>query len=268
MQPFDALKRLFSSPESLDFAAGAVSSRGLVRKENQDAIVTMPKHGLFAVADGMGGGAAGSLASSWIKEALEKAAAALAGGKPAERAAKLDEVLQTVNGRIRRHCKEQGYKVMGSTAALMLFAPSDRKRVLIMHVGDSRIYRLRGGALECLTRDHTVGVEMSRQTTSRREAAELSSRKNPLTHILTRAVGTEFKVRAQWRELDVERGDRYLLCTDGVHDMLDDATLAAALKRRTSPKAWVQVLASQVLTAGAQDNYSMIGLTMTKGKNP
>jgi len=240
-----------------------------VRKENQDSIVTIPDHGLFAVADGMGGGACGQLASVWVKESLTAAAPELsvANLTAAERAARLDARLQEVNGRIRQHCVENGYKSMGSTVALMLFDPADHCHAVLMHAGDSRVYRMREGVLECLTRDHTVGGEMSRKAVSRREAAELSSRRNPLTHILTRAVGTEFKVRPEWREVEAKLGDRYLLCTDGVHDMLSDEEIAAVLKRRGTPAAWVQALEEKVLAAGAGDNYSMICFTMTKGKS-
>lgn len=267
MLPFDWLKKAFSpSPASLGFAVRAVSACGLVRKENQDSVLSMPARGFFAVADGMGGGACGALASAWVKEALVDNAAEFAaeGIGFEERAARLDLRLQEVNARIRDYCRENGFQSMGSTLALLLFDPLDRTQAMFMYVGDSRVYRLREGDLECLTQDHTVGGELSHHANSRREAAELASRRNPLTHILTRAIGTEFKVRPEWRALDVRRGDRYLICTDGVHDVLSDEELAAVLGHRGQPADWVAKLEEKVLAAGAGDNYSMICLALTK----
>lgn len=242
------------------FEVGKLTACGLVRKENQDSVLALSEAGLFCVADGMGGGKGGALASRWICDGFANAARAeefdsLSGD---DRMLMVDRVLKSVNHRIRAYAAEKGYRSMGSTVAMMVFNPQDGAHPSIVHVGDSRVYRLRRGELRLMTSDHTVGGEMSRKTVSRTESENLSSRRNPLSHILTRAVGTEFRVRPDWQKAEVRAGDRYLLCTDGVHDMLSDADILAAMKGRVGPEVIVTRLEKGIVAAGASDNYSMI----------
>ena len=261
MALFDWLKNMFSS-EAADFrfAASSVSACGLVRKENQDNVLSLPETGLFCVADGMGGGKGGALASQWVCESLANAVRDVSfdalGGE--ERIRFLGDALQEVNSRVRAYAKEQGFKSMGSTVVLLVPDPRDRAHPYVAHAGDSRVYRMRRGELQLLTNDHTVGGELSRKTVSRREAEDLGSRGNPLSHILTRAVGTEFKVRPEWQTIDLKIGDRLLLCTDGVHDMLSDKEIAEAMRGRKTPEEIAHRLETEIVAAGAGDNYSLI----------
>ena len=126
--------------------------------------------------------------------------------------------------------------------------------------GNDSIYRMRGGVLTQLTRDHTVGNELGRALSENAaaRAADLQSRRNPLTHILTRAIGTELRARPDLAEIDVKRGDKFLLCSDGVHDMLDDVEIAPLLKGASDPAAAVSSLSAAVRNAGAADNFTMI----------
>ena len=257
----DWLKDMFlGSPASLRFAVFSLSSCGLVRKENQDNLLSLPDAGFFCVADGMGGGKGGALASQWVCEELSTAVqTGLPHAMDADsRIQVMDKALQEANSRIRAHAREHGFRSMGSTVALLVFDPQDWLHPTLAHAGDSRIYRLRRGGLHLLTKDHTVGGELSRKTISRREAEDIGSRSNPLSHILTRAVGTEFKVRPEWQTIDVKPGDRFLLCTDGVHDMLTDAEIMAALRGRRSPEDIAHRLERGIVSAGAGDNYSFI----------
>ena len=261
MALFDWLKNLFAGEAAdLRFAASSVSACGLVRKENQDSVLSLPETGLFCVADGMGGGKGGALASQWVCESLAKAVRDVSfdtlGGE--ERIRFLGDALQDVNDKVRAYAKEQGFKSMGSTVVLLVPNPSDPLHPYVGHAGDSRVYRMRRGTLQLLTSDHTVGGELSRKTVSRREAEDLGSRGNPLSHILTRAVGTEFRVRTEWQTIDLRVGDRLLLCTDGVHDMLSDEEIAAAMRGRKPPEEIAQRLETEIVTAGAGDNYSLI----------
>ena len=155
--------------------------------------------------------------------------------------------------------------MMGSTAALLMADPSRPARGAIAHVGDSRIYRWRKGSGKLLTRDHTVGDELGRALVSDSQAAALKSRKNPLSHILTRAVGTGFKVRPDWRKIDLRAGDRYLLCTDGVHDVISDAKVAALLGRAKAPADAVKAFAREVISCGAPDNYTLVCAFVANG---
>ena len=242
------------------FDACTLSACGPVRKENQDSLLSIPEAGFFCVADGMGGGKGGELASRWICEGM--AEVARTSGFPVlpgdARVKMVDDTLQAVNQRIREYADEKGFRSMGSTVALVSFDPSDWMRPMVIHAGDSRVYRLHRGKLQLLTHDHTVGSELSRQTTSRIESNGLKARSNPLAHILTRAVGTEYRVRPERQLIDACAGDRFLMCTDGVHDMLSDDEIAVAMSGRVKPEGILDRLEKGIVAAGAGDNYSMI----------
>ena len=244
----------------LELVSAATTDRGLVREENQDAFVHVAADGFLCVADGMGGGEGGALASQWCCEALGAASAATRGRPLETREDAVDAALQQVNGRIRAYARENGYRTMGTTVVAFLLEPKEGFRARALHVGDSRLYRFRNGRLDLLTRDHTVGNELGRAMSSNSadQARSLQARSNPLTHILTRAVGTELRARPEWRTVDVQRGDRLLLCSDGVHDMLDDAAIGALLRDAKSPQAVVSQVETAVRQAGAGDNYTIL----------
>ena len=248
----------------LHFDVAAATDCGLVRADNQDSYLMRKEEFFLAVADGMGGGADGALASAWICEEFAKFLE-LPPVSFRERLTKTGAALADANTRIRAYIKERGIKMMGSTAALLMADPSRPARGAIAHVGDSRIYRWRKGSGKLLTRDHTVGDELGRALVSDSQAAALKSRKNPLSHILTRAVGTGFKVRPDWRKIDLRAGDRYLLCTDGVHDVISDAKVAALLGRAKAPADAVKAFAREVISCGAPDNYTLVCAFVANG---
>ncbi|MBR1588626.1 MAG: serine/threonine-protein phosphatase [Kiritimatiellae bacterium] len=242
------------------FATAKVTDRGFVRRANEDSFLDRPEDGFFCVSDGMGGGSGGALASRWICEALAGMVDAEGGSAFEIKQFALVKEIQRVNDRIRAYAKENGYRMMGATLALLLVDRAAPERAMICHAGDSRIYRLREGELKQLTRDHTVGSELGRALSENlaERAADLQSRRNPLTHILTRAIGTELRARPDLAEIDVRRGDRFLLCSDGVHDMLEDPEIAAVLKDALDPAAAIESLSAAVRSAGATDNFTMI----------
>lgn len=239
--------------------AFATSARGLVRRDNQDSFVCDAQHAFLCVADGMGGGAEGATASRWTCEDISAACLA-AGDDVAAREEAVGDALKEVNSRIRSYAKEHGYKSMGTTVVGFIANPGDAMLARVFHAGDSRIYRLRYGRLDLLTRDHTVGSELGSAMAAGGDlqAQALKARSNPLSHILTRAVGTEMIVRPEWKTMDVQRGDRFLLCSDGVHDMLDDAEIAALLASAATPRVAVARIEAAVLKAGANDNYTIL----------
>ena len=269
MNPFAWFTSLFGrgadAPQGpLRFDVAAASDRGLVRADNQDSYLMRPGEFFLAVADGMGGGADGALASAWICEEFTKLLE-LPPVSFRERLAKAGAALAAANTRIRAYMKERGIKMMGSTAALLMADPLRTARGAIAHVGDSRIYRWRKGVGTLLTRDHTVGDELGRALVSDSQAAAMKSRKNPLSHILTRAVGTGFRVRPDWRKVDFRAGDRYLLCTDGVHDVLNTAQVSKLLGRAKTPADAVEAFARDVIAGGAPDNYTLICAFVSNG---
>ena len=256
----DWLKNLFGlgvSPEgTIAFRTATMSDVGLVRKENQDHFFCHADTGIFCVADGMGGGQGGALASQWTIEALDAVTAPTADAYQTQATV----ALQNANDRIRQYASEQGYKMMGTTVALLRIDPKFPTLGLVGHAGDTRVYRLRANRLDPLTTDHTVGNELGRAYSSfgGMESKNLKSRQNPLTHVLTRAVGTQMLVNPEWKTVNVFKGDRYLLCSDGVHDMLSDADLCKLMSSSRNPETVVENISQAVRAAGAGDNYTIV----------
>ena len=242
------------------FATATVTDRGFVRRANEDSFVDCPADGFFCVSDGMGGGDGGALASRWICDALARVMETESNSVYEIKQFALVKEIQRVNERIRSYARENGYRMMGATLALMMVDPANPARALLCYAGDTRIYRLRSGELKQLTRDHTVGNELGRALSENAaaRAATLQSRRNPLTHILTRAIGTELRARPDLVETDIKRDDRFLICSDGVHDMLEDAEIAALLKAAPNPDAAISRLSAAVRNAGAADNFTMV----------
>lgn len=229
------------------------SETGAVRRENEDHVFVDDAKTLFCVADGMGGGSEGARASEIVCEELAK----VASGDFAALIEGVDAAIAAANDRIFRYAKDKGFRQMGSTVALLAVDPADACRAAICHVGDSRVYRVRGGTAELLTADHTIGGQLSAFAKGR-QVDELKNRANPLAHVLTRAIGVEPKVTADWRKIDVRDGDLFLVCSDGVHDVISDAMVGEILSAALDLDAAVKALSAQVVACGAPDNYSFV----------
>ena len=201
----------------------------------------------------MGGGSEGVRASEIVCEELAKT-------EPCGlslRTAGVEASVRAANDRILAYAREKGFKQMGSTVAALVTEPENVCRVAILHVGDSRVYRVRGGSAELLTKDHTIGGQLS-ELAKGDQAAELKSRANPLAHVLTRAVGVEPKVEIDRCEVDVEDGDRFLICTDGVHDVVSDEEVGEILSKNPDLAQMAAELGDLVVACGAPDNYSFV----------
>ena len=236
-------------------SSAAFTDKGLVRGNNEDAVFSLHQDGVFGVSDGMGGGDAGELASAWIVEETEKSLSETADESPGLRLAAIHDALDHANTRIRSYAKEHNYQMMGATFALLAFNPWDSATAHVVHVGDSRIYRLRDGVLERLTADHTVGADIERMSGSDAVPGGIGSR---LSHILTRAIGTADIVDPEMARVSVAPNDVFLICTDGVPTMLDDARLQELVRQSASPDDVVRRLSDAVRAAGAVDNYSIV----------
>ena len=248
---FGFLKR----KERLKFACVTASEKGLVRKDNQDAAFVDEAKTVFCVADGMGGGSEGATASRIVCEEVEKTVANTQG--LVERMRAVVTAIDVANGRIRSYAAEKGFRLMGSTLAALLVDPEDGRCAAICHVGDSRIYRVRQGAVTLLTHDHTIGGQLSAFALGSLTAG-LERRSHPLAHILTHAIGTEEKAAGEWRKIDLKAGDRYLICSDGVHDVVADARIGEILTAaRALPSASKQ-LGDEIVRNGAPDNYTFL----------
>ena len=249
------ISRVKASADKRWLKSVKISDIGLVRRENEDHIFSGFLSGIYCVADGMGGGAEGSKASDMVCAEVYRAISQASGDFDARMEA-VEEGLQTANTLIYNYAKERSYRQMGSTAAILVFDKPGSGRAAVCHVGDSRVYRLRDGLATLLTRDHTVAVELGMMIAPHK-SDELSERSHPLSHVLTRAIGTDGKVATDWRKIDVRKGDRFIICSDGVHDVVSD-TLIGFLAGYGELETVKERLVSTIVNGGAPDNYSFI----------
>lgn len=214
-----------------NWSSAAASDRGRVRDGNEDSLLELPERGLFAVADGMGGHAAGDVASRLAVEALEESLADPAEGPDPSGAAcppaadRLTETVRDANRRILRDADENpGRSGMGTTLTSLALGADGAWRV--GHVGDSRAYLHRRGELRQITTDHSwVGRRVAAGELTREEA-----RRHPMSSVLERALGTSADVEVDVEEGLAEAGDLFLLCSDGLTDMLAHDEIEAALR--------------------------------------
>lgn len=232
------------------------------RKMNQDHHGSWPELGLFVVADGMGGHNAGEVASHLAVETIrnfiaESATAAdITWPFGLEVTNSIDTNRLTTAVRLaNRKIYHEGTKSpdlsgMGTTVVAALVSDG---RITLVSVGDSRIYRLRRGALEQLTKDDTWLASVLGE-----KQAEDADPQHPLRHVLTSVVGTKDDVRPASREEELVAGDRYLLCTDGVHGKLDSTALTDLLVRAASALAGAETLVTEAITRGTSDNATAL----------
>ena len=145
---------------------------------------------------------------------------------------------------------------MGTTLALVAFDSPASGRAAIGHIGDSRVYRVRSGAVELMTRDHSIGSELEEKVGST-AGRGFALRSNPLSHMLTRAIGTTANVQLEWRKIDIAVGDRFVICSDGVHDVVDGDDLLMIVRNGSVADA-AEALGREVVARGAPDNYSFV----------
>ena len=221
---------------------------GLKRKHNEDAYAILEDHHLFVIADGMGRHAAGEVASQLCVDAISDAfrkesfGAAKAPALP-KRAARLRGAILLANDRILAAAQENdAYAGMGTTVVSCYFSPNNQ-RVYIAHVGDSRCYRLRGGKLTQLTTDHTLG------------AAGIQGKS---AAVLSRAVGIEENVEVDVTMESPLPGDIYLLCSDGLSRMVQDAEIHTTLENVKDLDQANKVLIDKANQGGGRDNITSI----------
>jgi serine/threonine protein phosphatase PrpC len=232
---------------ALRFTSHGLTHLGLVRRRNEDAFLDRPDGGLWAVADGMGGHEAGDLASRMIVDAL----GAL------EPSPDLDDFVHAaaaeltgVDAALRRRAALLGPgAVIASTVVVLLASAGE---VACLWVGDSRLYRWRAGAFKQLTVDHSKVQEMVDAGLLRPE--EMSG--HPLSHIVTRSIGGGHPEFGMLRE-KLQPGDRFLLCSDGLTNMVADAEIAEELAMSTPSEA-ARRLTDLVLARGAIDNVTVV----------
>lgn len=228
---------------------GSASDTGRVRTVNQDS--SLEADPIFAVADGMGGHAAGEVASQVAVEALRDNATATHDG--------LVEGIRLANRAvIDRADDDPELRGMGTTlCAIALVGPDEDdgdERIVVANVGDSRVYLLQDGELLQVTEDHSLVEEMVRQGRLSPDEA----RNHPQKNIVTRVLGNEADIEVDTWEITPHRGDRYLLCSDGLSGEVDDDRTAAVLRRLADPEEAARELVRLAVEAGGRDNVTVV----------
>lgn len=239
---------------------------GRVRPHNEDSIAADPDIGVATLADGMGGYNAGEVASgiavAMIPAEMRKLRAAKSVDlmPDAEFEKCVEEQARKVNAAIYTAAqKESQYAGMGTT---LVFAGWHGSKVTVGHLGDSRMYRVRGDAIDPLTKDHSWIQEQIDKGLMTYEQARASKKKN----LVTRACGIDPNVAPEVRTFDVEQGDIYILCSDGLYDMVPDDEIhltVSSLKSNLTLAA--QQLVQQANDNGGRDNISVILVHVLQG---
>lgn len=226
----------------------ALTDVGHRRERNEDAILALPDHGIFCLADGMGGAVGGQEASSQIVQCVEQGADELDGELPAEGVLK---AIYRANRLIHEKARSMNAIGMGSTVVALTLG-EDGRTARLMHAGDSRAYLCRGGELQRLTRDHTLAAEIG--------LGDDEDVPGFLDGMLTRAIGLVPRVDLVDQTIELQPGDLYLLCSDGLNKHLRDDEIGARLSRfpSTEVMALAEDLVTETKNRGAYDNVSVI----------
>ena len=227
-----------------------MSDRGRKRNSNEDSYGFSVEHGVYVVCDGMGGAAAGEIASSLaVDEILSQAAANATAENPREAMeAAIAAANQAIYSRAQRNQKLSG---MGTT---MVALAAEERRVWIFNIGDSRCYRLRDRRLEQMTLDHSLVDEQVRLG----RMSEAEALRSPLRNVITRALGTQMHVTPDVFELEAEPGDLFLLCSDGLTKEIDDPLIESLLSTDLPLDELCERLVGAANKAGGHDNITAV----------
>ncbi len=230
------------------FETGAATDTGRVRDHNEDSYFVRPESGVWVVADGMGGHDAGDFASQTITGEMETVGFSISAG---DLQARFMERLARAHHKIGDHAISLGGGTVGATlVSLLVYEDS----YACIWSGDSRIYRMRNGQLEQLTRDHTEVQELLDAGMIGAEEAENWPRKN----VITRAIGVAEEPNCDVVSGEIRQGDMFLLCSDGLTEHNDDNDIAEALKRGETAQSACNDLIAQTLDRGAKDNVTAV----------
>lgn len=231
----------------LRYDSGVATDKGCVRDHNEDAAVSLPHVGIWAVADGMGGHAAGDVASDVIADELGSVGVPVS---PDDLRARVAQRLERANARIRQIAQSRGGTTIGATVAVLLIA---ERGCSCVWAGDSRIYLWRRGRLSRLTTDHSEAQDMIAAGMLTEEQARNWPRRN----VITRAIGIADRPSTESVSGQVEPDDIFLICSDGLTEHVSDGELAQIL-----PQAGAQVTAERLvaltLERGARDNVTVV----------
>lgn len=250
--------------ESFQLNSIALSDPGKIRALNEDAFAIDDHHAFALVADGMGGHNAGEVASriaaDFLKERLaDKIRQSRKGASQTKPAQFAEQLVSEANRAIHTAAKSQAdYAGMGTTLALLMLTGNS---VALLHVGDSRIYRLRNGRIEQLTRDDSLLADQIELGLVNPTEADLSHNR----HFVTGALGQDLHPKIHVKELPAEEGDIFLLSTDGLTDMVDDSDIELIVdKLKTNMKLAAEHLIQLANDQGGSDNITVALVRVSK----
>jgi len=247
-------------PTTPALAWGAATDTGRVRTENEDAFVALPM--VYGVADGMGGHAAGEIASAIAAGTLRDRLGAGAESVDVVVAAVVEANAAIFQG-AHSNAAQRG---MGTTLTAMVVVVdgTGQRRLAMVNVGDSRTYVMRSGRLRRVTIDHSYVQEL----VSTGHITEAEARGHPRRNIVTRALGIEPNVRVDTWVLPFVQGDRYVLCSDGLVDEVDDAEILRLLLANTTPQNAADALVASANEHGGRDNVTVVVVDVLEGDEP
>ncbi|HEX7037772.1 MAG TPA: protein phosphatase 2C domain-containing protein [Pseudomonadales bacterium] len=234
-------------PHSFHWVSAGRTELGKVRKLNEDALLQRPDRGLWAVADGMGGHAAGDFASASVVSAL----GGIREGLPLEPLiAEARQQLERINGELLVEGRQRRARIIGSTVVVLVAAGHEGA---VLWAGDSRLYRWRGRRLERLTDDHSRIQELIASGRLDADQAE----QHPEANVITRAVGVAETLELSNRRFPIRDGDTFLLCSDGLTRYVSDRAIASALRDPTCQGACDRLIEA-ALKSPARDNITVV----------
>jgi protein phosphatase len=253
----------------MEVRSSGLSDVGRARTHNEDYFEIDPEHRLYLVADGMGGHRYGEVASRVAVEAIREFVLRT-GESDATWPFVLDSRLHRHSNLLKNAVKvahdkvmsaiQQDHRLFGMGTTVVGFY-LDNDVAAVAHVGDSRAYRLRNGSLELLTQDHTwVNEQVVAGYLS-----EAQARVHPLKNVVTRALGGERDVMVDLREVRVQPGDVYVLCSDGLTTMLSDAEIETEVRGAGSVESLCRSLVARANTRGGHDNITVVALKIAGG---
>jgi PPM family protein phosphatase len=236
--------------------SASLSNVGLVRKRNEDVWGEAPEQGLFVVADGMGGHLGGDVAARLTVNTI---LAYLKTVEPEKAMAELPEAIRLANEAVlAKASTDRSLYGMGATVVVCWERDGE---MVYAHVGDSRIYLLRGGELRQLTEDHSLVTQLL----SSGQISEQEAERFIYKHVITRAIGTRRRILADVDGIGMLPGDIFLLCTDGLTDGVSDDEIRTVLNTTSDVEVMAQKLVDAALEAGGKDNVTVTLLQVKNG---
>ncbi len=229
------------------FRSVARTHAGAVRSANEDAYALRDDLGLWAIADGVGGHDSGEVASNLLAEEMRAICAAPGIGGLREQ---VENAIRRAHITMTKNTVDGARKTMGSTISALL---GGKNCIECIWAGDSRIYRHRDDCLTRLTHDHSIVQRMIDEGSLDEEGA----RRHPQRNMITRAVGIQQELQLDVRSVEHSSGDKYLLCTDGLYDMLTDAELCNVISCGSIDET-ADLLLATALARGASDNVTLV----------